>query len=254
MRIDADSVAAYHRDGYLLVEDLFSPEEVAVMLEAASGGRVAETAWNAPDANGEAARLALWMDIADDVWGAASTCPRIVNSVRILQGEDVSFFHGKVMLKQPGSGGAFEWHQDYGYWYDQGFVFPRMMSAWVALDPSLRENGCLEVLRGSHKLGRLNHTAAGSQTGADPKRLEQVRGQFEHVHCEMRPGSVLFFDNLLLHGSAPNRSARPRRSFIICYNATANPCIAHNPHLDKRPCPVGSDDGILKAARASSAV
>jgi ectoine hydroxylase-related dioxygenase (phytanoyl-CoA dioxygenase family) len=249
MRLDVDAVASYHRDGYLLAEDLFSPEEVAVMLEAVSGGRVAEKAWDAPDASGEAAKLSLWCDLIDDVWGAASTCPRIVNAVRILQGEDVSFFHGKVMLKQPGSGGAFEWHQDYGYWYDQGFVFPRMMSAWVALDPSTRANGCLEVLRGSHRLGRLEHTAFGTQTGADPKRLEQVRGHFEHRHCEMRPGSVLFFDSLLLHGSAPNRSALPRRSFIMCYNATGNPTVVPNPHLDTRPCPVGAEDAILKLAR-----
>jgi ectoine hydroxylase-related dioxygenase (phytanoyl-CoA dioxygenase family) len=247
MRIDTDAVAAYHRDGYLLVEDLFSAEETAALL-AASGGRADESGWKSTDADGHSHRMALWMDIADDVWGAASSCPRIVNTVRILQGEDVSFFHGKVLMKEPGCG-AVEWHQDYGYWYDQGFLQPRMMSAWVALDPATRANGCLEVLRGSHRLGRLTHVSAGTQTGADPKRLEQIRSHFEHVRCEMRPGSVLFFDNLLLHGSAPNRSADPRRSFIICYNATANPCLVANPHLDKRPCPVGSDDGILKAAR-----
>ena len=254
MRIDADAVATYRRDGCLLVEHLFSRDEVAAMLDAVSGGRVAEKAWDAPDAAGEAARLSLWCDIGDDVWGAASTCPRIVNAVRILQGEEISFFHGKVMLKQPGSGGAFEWHQDYGYWYEQGFVFPRMMSAWVALDPSTRANGCLEVLRGSHRLGRLQHGTVGSQMGADPKRLEQVRGHFEHVHCEMEPGSVLFFDNLLLHGSAPNRSDRPRRSFIMCYNATANPTVVPNPHLETRPCPVSADDAILRAARSPTAV
>ena len=249
MPVDADAAFRYHRDGYLLVEDLFSPAEVEVMLKELSGGRAAET-WDAADAEGKSSRMSLWNEIEDDAWGAASTNPRIVNAIRALQGEDIAFFHGKIIYKSAGTPGVVEWHQDYGYWYDQGFVFPRMMSAWVALDPATRENGCLEVLRGSHRLGRLQHTVFGAQTGADPKRLAQVRGNFEHVHCEMRPGSVLFFDCNLLHGSGANLSARDRRSFIMCYNALANPTTFPGAIREQRPCPVSADDAILRRSTA----
>ena len=113
------------------------------------------------DGSGRVSRLSIWHSLNNDVWAAASTHPRMVNNARILTGEDVAFFHGKVMMKEARSGGAWEWHQDYGYWYDQGFVFPRMMSAFVALDPAALENGCLRILKGSHKMGRLTHGRGG---------------------------------------------------------------------------------------------
>jgi ectoine hydroxylase len=252
MNVDLEAIARYHRDGYLQVEQLFTPEEVAIMLDAVGGERVTSTSWDSVDASGRAARLALWSDIADDVWGAVSTSPRIVNTIRILQGEDISFFHGKVMLKTANSGGAFEWHQDYGYWYDQGFLFPRMMSAFVALDHCTIDNGCLEVLRGSHKLGRLNHGSVGSQTGVNEERLKQVKPFLEHVHCVMSPGTALFFDCNLIHGSAPNLSPNHRRSFIMCYNAQSNPTVWENPHLSRVPCPVSADNAILNFAHSKA--
>jgi hypothetical protein len=242
-------VSNYHRDGYVLVERLFNKREVAAMIAAVeSGGRVAGSQFVASDAAGKASRLALWFELGDDIWAAASTCPRIVNNIRILLGEEIAFFHGKVMLKEAHTGGAWEWHQDYGYWYDQGYAFPRLASVFVALDSATRENGCLQVLRGSHRLGRLNHGRVGSQTGADPSRIGEIEKLFDRVYCEMTPGSALFFHCNLLHSSAPNESDFDRRSFIMCYNALANPQFAERKTSESRPCPVGPDDAIERFA------
>ena len=249
MYVTDESVAAFHRDGYLHVGGLFTPMEVQAMLAAVEGGeRVAGSTSASKDAEGRASRLALWFDLGDDIWAAASTCPRVVNSMRILLGEEIAFFHGKVMLKEAHTGGAWEWHQDYGYWYDQGFAFPRLMSVFVALDPATRENGCLQVLKGSHRLGRLDHGRVGSQTGADPSRIAEIEALFERVHCVMAPGDALFFHCNLLHSSAPNDSDNDRRSFIMCYNALANPQFAEQKTSEQRPCPVGPDDAILRFA------
>ncbi len=250
--IDDAALARYRQDGFLLVKSLFSPEEVQVMLEQIESPKIKGLTWDAVDRAGKSAPMALWTDIADDVWGAASSNPRIVNTIRILQGEDIAFFHGKVMLKTAGTGGKFDWHQDFGYWYNQGFVFPRMMSAFVALDPCMRANGCLEVRRGSHRLGRLDHGSNGGQMGADLKRLEEIAPFCEHLHVEMEPGSALFFDCNLLHGSGPNDSAMHRRSFVICFNALANPCVLPNHDLLKVSCPVSADNAILGYATASA--
>ena len=219
-----------------------------MLAEVAGGGRVAATTRASTDASGSAAKLAIWHTLGDDIWAAASTCPRIVNNVRILLGEEIAFFHGKVMLKEAGVGGAWEWHQDYGYWYNQGFAYPRMLSAFVAMDPATRENGCLQVLRGSHKLGRLSHGKVGTQTGADPTRIHDIEPLFERIYCEMTPGSVLFFHCNLLHASGPNDSSHHRRSFIICYNALDNPQFAEEKTSEQRPCPVSPDDAILLMA------
>ena len=249
MILTEERVADYHRDGYVLLPELFTQAEVRAMLnEVEGGGRVAATTRGSEDTTGKKAKLAIWHELGDDIWAAASTCPRIVNTIRVLLGEETAFFHGKVMLKEAHQGGAWEWHQDYGYWYNQGFVFPRLISAFVALDPATRENGCLQVLRGSHKLGRLDHGRVGAQTGADAARIGQIEALFERVYCEMTPGSALFFHSNLLHASGPNHSDRHRRAFIICYNALGNPQLTEKKTSEQRPCPVGPDDAILRRA------
>jgi hypothetical protein len=239
----------YDRDGYLLVPNVFSPAEVRAMLDAVEGGgRVAEKAFNMADTSGKNARLALWSELGDDIWAAASTHPGIVNTARMLMREEISFFHGKVILKEARSGGAWEWHQDYGYWYNDGFLYPSLLSAFVALDPATRENGCLQVLRGSHLLGRLDHGRAGGQVGTDPERITAVEKQLERVHVEMTPGSVIFFHCNTLHTSAPNDSDHHRRSFIVCYTATNNPQYRGEGLVERPVCPTASADALLRFA------
>jgi ectoine hydroxylase-related dioxygenase (phytanoyl-CoA dioxygenase family) len=142
---------------------------------------------------------------------------------QVLGGE-VYHYHHKMMLKEPFVGGAWEWHQDYGYWYDNGCLFPYMASCLIAIDRATIENGCLQVIKGSHYLGRLNHEKAGEQKGADRERVDEVLRCLELVPCEMEPGSALFFHCNLLHRSNANRSPNPRWSLICSYNAARNPC------------------------------
>ncbi|MES2462728.1 MAG: phytanoyl-CoA dioxygenase family protein [Armatimonadota bacterium] len=247
------STADYARDGYVLVPDLFSSKEIQALLrDVEQGDRVAAATRGNEDASGKKAKLAIWHELGDDVWAAASTNPRVVNNTRILMAEEIAFFHGKVMLKEAGQGGAWEWHQDYGYWYKQGFVFPRMISVFVALDAATKENGCLQVLKGSHLLGRLEHVIVGSQTGADPSKIDELTGLFEKVYVEMEPGTALFFHSNLLHASDLNTSTRHRRSFIMCYNALGNPQLGEKKTSEQRPCPVSAEDAILKAAGRQS--
>jgi len=261
MYLDEQGVAEFRRDGFLIVPNVFTADEVSLMGEAVGGVRVAKHTTSMLDISGLTTKLAIWFEIGDDLWSAVTTCPRLVNPLRILMGEEIAFFHGKVIFKEAKKGGAWEWHQDYGYWYDQGFAFPRMISASIAIDPATIENGCLEVLRGSHRLGRVTHGQFGTQTGIDPTRIKVLEPLFDRVPCEMQPGSVLFFDCNLLHCSAANLSNYPRRSVIMCYNALTNPIleVGYQDELglhiaaEKRPCPVGPEDGILRAASSISA-
>ena len=251
--LTAEQTANYHRDGYVLVPDLFRKDEIGALLRDVEGGeRVAAATRGNEDASGKKAKLAIWHELGNDVWAAASTNPRVVNNVRILLAEEIAFFHGKVMLKEAGQGGAWEWHQDYGYWYNQGFVYPTMISVFVALDAATKENGCLQVLKGSHLLGRLEHGKVGSQTGADPSKIDQLEPLFEKVYVEMEPGTALFFHSNLLHSSGPNTSERHRRSFIMCYNALGNPQLGEVKTSEQRPCPVSADDAILQASAQNS--
>lgn len=251
MYFDDEMRRNFERDGYVLLPEIFAQDEVNAMIADIEGGdRVAAATREKGDASGRKTKLAIWHELGADIWAAASVAPRVVNNVRMVLGEEIAFFHGKVMLKEAGQGGAWEWHQDYGYWYNQGFAFPRMLSAFVALDAATKENGCLQVLRGSHLLGRLNHDKIADQTGIDPQRIAKLEPLFERVYVEMKPGSVLFFHCNLLHSSGPNVSEHHRRSFIICYNALANPQITDETTFESRPCPVGPENGVRRFIRS----
>lgn len=242
--ITQEQVDAYRRDGYLIVDDILTRAEVDRLIrEVNIDDPKAGSGFG--DASGKRARLSFWGDTVSTIWGAASTLPNVVNNVRILMNEEIGFFHGKVTLKEARTGGAWEWHQDYGYWYNQGYVFPRMMSVSVALDENTLDNGCMQLYKGSHKLGRLHHVHIENQTGADPARLEQIAPHFEKIPAVMKPGAGLFFDCLTLHASSANNSDRHRRNFIMCYNALGNPQIGPHTTSQQFPCPVGTADAVI---------
>ena len=78
----------------------------------------------------------------------------------------------------------------------------------IAVDRASKANGCLQVLRGSHRIGRIEHGRFGGQNGADPERVQVAMKRLELVYCEMEPGTALFFHANLLHCSGPNERCR----------------------------------------------
>ena len=216
-------VAQYHRDGYVIVPGLFAADEMATLLDYARRDRALQSsAYDRLDSTGARTRLALWNQAGDDLYSLFSRSSRLVDRAAQLLADEVYHWHTKMMLKEPRVGGAWEWHQDYGYWYANGCLYPDLLSAMIAVDVATRENGCLQVLRGSHRLGRIDHLKIGDQTGADPERVAEAVKRHDLVYVEAQPGDTLFFHANLLHRSDQNRSAAPRWSLIACYNARHN--------------------------------
>jgi ectoine hydroxylase-related dioxygenase (phytanoyl-CoA dioxygenase family) len=220
--LTAAQVAQYDRDGFLLLEGHFSAADMALLMQTARADRaLADIAADRLDREGKVSRLSLRYDLPEDTYGAYVRSCRIVEPLEQLIGGEVYHYHHKMMLKEPFVGGAWEWHQDYGYWY-ASFLCPDMASCMIAVDAATEKNGCLQALRGSHKMGRLEHGRTGDQTGADAERMTSALERFEVVHCEMKPGTVLFFHSNLLHRSDANNSADPRWALICCYTAVDN--------------------------------
>lgn len=137
------------------------------------------------------------------------------------------------MIKDPkGEGGAWEWHQDYGYWYSNGCLLPKMISCMVALNDHTVENGCLQILPRSHHLGRVTHGLTGGQAGADPERLTSIVDRYEDEPVLLEAGDALFFHSNLFHASTVNTSDGPRWSIICCYNTRSNEPTREHHH----PC------------------
>jgi ectoine hydroxylase-related dioxygenase (phytanoyl-CoA dioxygenase family) len=247
--LNLEQTQAFDRDGYVLVPDVFTPREIEILLEnVTKDGRATKHQFNMPDSAGRSSKLSLWSDISDDVFGAVSSSPRVVNNVRMLLREDVYHWHSKIMLKEPRVGGAWEWHQDYGYWYGDGCLYPRLVSCMIALDPATKANGCLKVITGSHLLGRFDHGRVGGQAGADAERVAAVLERLPVHYCEAPAGSALFFHGNTFHASEANLSEQPRRAYICCYNALSNVPYGGKGHGKPEPIRVSPDDSILRFA------
>jgi ectoine hydroxylase-related dioxygenase (phytanoyl-CoA dioxygenase family) len=202
---------------------------------------------NVTDQTGKNSKLSLWFTPGNDVFGYLTRSESIVSGVAALLDSDAPacHYHSKLMQKEPKVGGAWEWHQDYGYWYKNQFMFPdQLISVMVALTPANKQNGCLQVIKGSHKLGRINHGFAGEQVGADMVMVNNALKTMDLVYVEIEPGDALFFHSNILHRSEANLSDHPRWSIISCYASQSNLAYNENSTSWKTPIEIVPDNAI----------
>lgn len=139
----------------------------------------------------------------------------LLDLVSALVGPDIRFQGNKLNTKSGGGGSAVEWHQDFAFYPHTN---DDLLAVGIALDDSTLENGCLMVVPGSHRGPVLDHHHDGVFAGAvSPSRsdidLEQA------VPLEVSAGDISIHHVKLVHGSAPNRSARQRRLLLFQYAA-----------------------------------
>src|SRR6185437_15328422 len=240
----------YEQNGFILEKGMFDAEEIDLLRRAAKEDReLDQHSFGRGDGEGGTVRLSLWNHPGDTLYGMFARCETIVNSAeRLLEGE-VYHYHSKMIMKDAKVGGAWAWHQDYGYWYQNAVLFPLLTSAYIAIDRATKENGCLQVIRKSHQLGRIDHVLTGDQAGADNERVQEVLKKLDLVYVEMEPGDALFFHANLLHRSDQNHSDNPRWSMICCYNAASNNPYKESHHPCYTPLVKVPDAEIMKAGQ-----
>ena len=240
-----EEAARYHVDGSVLLQGFFDAEETDLLRRAAKEDHELDRrAFGRADGEGGTVRLSLWNHPGDGIYGMFARCERVVRSAEKLLGGEVYHYHSKMVMKDPKVGGAWAWHQDYGYWYQNGVLLPLLTSAFIAVDPCTRENGCLQVIRGSHLCGRIDHVLTGDKAGADRERVEELLKRMPLDYIEMGPGDTLFFHSNLLHRSDQNRSDKPRWAMICCYNAARNDPYKEAHHPRYTPLSVVPDTAI----------
>ncbi len=248
-QLTPQQIADYHRDGYLIVKSFLSREEIQKLYVIATGDEsLRNHAFDLNDQTGKKTKLTLWYNPGDDPFGLLTRSRRMIESANwMLDGNSpVCHFHSKLMQKEPRVGGAWEWHQDYGYWYKNEFLFPeQMISIMTAITTATKANGCLQVIGGSHKLGRIEHGFAGEQVGASQHYVDLALNIMPLIYVELEPGDALFFHPNLLHRSAANLSDKARWSLISVYNRQAN--IGYNEPNGSATTPVSvvPDEALL---------
>jgi ectoine hydroxylase-related dioxygenase (phytanoyl-CoA dioxygenase family) len=150
---------------------------------------------------------------------------RVPALVADLIGPNVKFHHAKINSKLPGAATLVKWHQDFPFTPHSN---DDLVTALIFVDEVTAENGPLEVLPGSHRGPLYDLWHEGRFTGAVDVALESDM-RAKSVHCAGPAGSVCFMHTRLLHGSAPNRSAKPRTLFICVYSAEDAIPLSPNP-------------------------
>lgn len=140
--------------------------------------------------------------------------PQLADAVTDLLGPDIDCFQSQLILKNPGVIGQ-PWHQDSFY-----FPFDRdpQVGVWVALTRATLENGCLWVLPGSHRSGRIFQHVPDQRPAANRGYLEIVSEDTSaRVPALMEPGDVLLFHSYLMHMSTDNAAAERRSAMVYHY-------------------------------------
>jgi ectoine hydroxylase-related dioxygenase (phytanoyl-CoA dioxygenase family) len=232
MHLDPEQVAAFERDGFLIVRAAFSADE------AASHARAIEALANRPPAIGrqmvyfedslleKGSRVLSRIEKFVEYDAALSRLvfdPRIVGPAGALLGDRAVLFKEKINFKMPG-GGGFTPHQDIQPGWDS--YAPYFLSVLVAIDPNTMENGCLELAAGQHRRGMIGRRW-------EPLEGDELAG-LEFVPYPMQPGDVAFFDCFAPHQSRPNLTDRPRRNLYLTFNRARDGDFRERYFADKR--------------------
>lgn len=204
--LSSRQLSEYERNGIVFPIRVFSPGEVSLFRCAlvSIANKCGEGSLKRLDG------LHLFFDWAHRL----ATHEVLLNAVEDVLGSDILIDGTLVFWKPPQDYGYVSWHQDALY---SGWHLTPTTSAWIALTPSHRANGCVRVIPGSHKQGLLSHTNVPDESNL-LFRGEQVVtdiNESQAVDVVLQPGEISLHKSTLVHGSNPNASTEPRIGLIV---------------------------------------
>ena len=224
--LSEDQLLSFIINGFLIVENVLSADEVKVlsdrsdMIAAGEADHVPETSLQLEPVfrEGEkpvenqvlSTRKLFDIAVYDPVMWQHVVHPKIVAIITDLLGsKDIKLYGDQLFMKPPEVGTEVPWHQDSASWRD---IFPmEMVSAWTAIDEATEENGCLTYIPGTHRWGMMHKDKVkwfSSDFGSD---------QWPVISATMKPGSISFHHSLTLHRTSANLSGKRRRGYSVHY-------------------------------------
>lgn len=141
--------------------------------------------------------------------------PTLVAIISDLLGDDIIGWGAHFFCKLPGDGKRVDWHQDCSYW---PLTPTKSVTAWLAIDDADEENGCMEVVAGSHRFGLIEYEASEAKSGNVLNQTVRNPEQYGRIErTPVRAGQMSLHSDLLLHGSPPNDSPRRRCGLTLRY-------------------------------------
>lgn len=262
--IDRSLVEQYERDGFLVLRDVFSPEEVALLQAELDRLREKAESLDRPEVITEKGsrkvRSIFKVHELSTVFGKLAADERLAGLASFLLGDDVYLHQTRLNYKPGFHGKEFYWHSDFETWHiEDGMPLPRALSISVSLTDNTPHNGPLLVIPGSHKHyvvcegetppENYQMSLQAQETGVpSDENLTRLAREGGLVDTAGPAGSVLIFDSNLMHGSNSNITHLPRSNAFFVYNAVSNAVEAPFCNQPPRPEFIATRESIAALA------
>ena len=235
--LSPDQIQAFARDGYLVIPGFLSESElepIEAIYSKFHRGEVSGMGRDLCDMSGPYTRRFEDFEIINAVLPRTyepALCDNVFERhaehvARQLIGDDVTLDYDQFLTKKPHCPGAqFAMHQDLGYW-PTGTPGTATTTCSLALDDATLENGCLQVVPGSHQEQALRPHRPVLQEGEGPRDGShtlsiELKPEDELVPLPVRRGDITVHNERIVHGSGGNPSANWRRTYVIAHRTRA---------------------------------
>ncbi|RED92027.1 phytanoyl-CoA dioxygenase family protein [Marinoscillum furvescens] len=209
--LSQDVIDHYHKQGYYLhQQQLFGKDKLARLTgifeeHLANKGEKLSDELDTPHFRDE--RLFEFL-MADEV----------LDLVECLIGPNIGLFTSHFICKMPHTGRRTPWHEDSAYWDGKFDRLDKIVTVWLALDPSTLRNGCMGVIPGTHTNGFSEYEAVDATTNTFDQEIkaESIREE-DAVWFELERGACSLHDGRIIHGAGPNTSPYRRAGYTMRY-------------------------------------
>ena len=246
----------FERDGFLVLPELFSKDEVAVLRAPLAALFAADDPANIVEKHSGEVRTAMGLHLRDSTFAKLVRHPRLIEPALQIMGEAAYIQQVKVNVKPAFVGEAWQWHYDFATHHaEDGVAAPRALNLHVFLDDVTELNGPLYVIPGSQRHGALPARLDIESTSyplwvVDRERVGALAAEAGLAAATGPAGTALIFGDLLVHASPGNISPYDRRIFSLILNPVSNAQTSqarpdHKHHRDFSPVAQLADDCLL---------
>jgi len=145
----------------------------------------------------------------------------VLDLVEPIVGPDIALWSSHFICKDPYTGRATPWHEDSAFWEGLLSDYSGIVTVWLALDRSSKENGCMRVIPGTHHNGFSEYTTADTAQNLFPAQMAGEVDESRAVYFELEPGECSLHDGRIVHGARPNTSPYRRAGYTMRYFPTS---------------------------------
>ena len=256
--LTATELKHYEDTGYLTIDQLVSPEELALFTEElhrlSQDPEVKADEATVVEAKSDEVRSIFNIHRTNEIFKKIANDPRLVDRARQILGSDVYIHQSRINYKPGFVGKEFSWHSDFETWHaEDGMPAPRAVSLSLSLTDNYSFNGPLMIMPGSHKryiscVGGTpedNYRKSLIMQGAgtpDRQTLSDFADEYGIDVLEGAAGGAIMFDSNCMHASNGNVTPYSRSNIFIVYNSVENTCVEPFAAPKPRPEFVGSTD------------